>query len=168
MSIDRIGNRTCRLCGRPLTDATSRAFRIGPECRKGLTPEQLRASLQVAKQEADPFHVPEPRPASMQARINNHNARAAVTPEAVQLCRHENRAGACPDCRREADPHRAAERILCDVMGQSHAERRAERIAAQQGRYAGRVIAERPAPKPRTRPARRPVNAAASEQLELA
>jgi hypothetical protein len=158
----RVVDPTCTECGRLLTDAASRAFRIGPECRKDMTTQQLRAAMLRAKQADDPFRIPEQRPASVQARINNHNARAAADPAALQLCRHENRAGACADCKREANPWLAAERILGEVRTETHAERRAARIAMQ----AARVAAGLPAPA--EPPARAPLAPAAAVQLELA
>ena len=135
MSI-RVVDPTCTECGKPLTDPASRAFRIGPECRKGMTTRQLREAMARAAQADDPFRIPEPRPASIQARLNNRNARASVEPDAVQLCRHEQVAGRCGACRREADPHRAAERILAEVCSSPHTERRAERARVLAARYA--------------------------------
>lgn len=116
----------CRECGRPLTDATSRAFRIGPECRKGMTPGQLRASLQVAKEEAAPGYIPPDRPASPEGRHNNAQARAVIetasTPQRA-TCDHGGMPGACPTCRYEADPRNAAARIIREIQQ--------ERIAAR-------------------------------------
>lgn len=93
-------------------------------------------TVELAAAERDLHRIPAPRPASVQARVNNHNARAMADPDAVQLCHHENRVGACGDCRREADPWRAAERILRDVRGESYPVRRAERVRVVSARWA--------------------------------
>jgi uncharacterized protein DUF6011 len=136
--ITRTGH-TCRLCGRPLTDATSRAFRIGPECRRDMTPDQLRASLQVAKEEAAPGYIPPDRPASPQARHNNAQARAVVetasTPQRA-TCVHGGMPGACPTCRYEADPNNAAARIIREIQG----ERIAARDAAWRAWHAAHTV----------------------------
>lgn len=147
MSIERSGIRTCRVCGRPLVDATSRAFRIGPECRKGMTPDQLRASLQVAKREADPFYIPPDQPLSARAQHTNDRARQVVAEAAAPVagrCRHDGIPGACPLCRQEADPTQCAARIIREIQ--------AERLAARDARYE----------------AWRTAHQAAPEQLELA
>lgn len=125
MSI-RVVDPTCSECERP----------IGPECRKGMTAAQLRDAMTRAAERDDPFRIPEERPASTQARVNNHNARAMADPDAVQLCRHENRVGACGDCRREADPWRAAERILREVRAESYPVQRAELVRVVSARWA--------------------------------
>jgi len=108
----------CRVCGRPLTDRTSRMFHIGPECRSRLSDAQLAASLRAAKQEAAPGYIPPTRPPSAEARVNNADARAkAAAPDPDRVChRHGGIEGACPQCRREADPNQAAARIIYDVQ----------------------------------------------------
>ncbi|MUN41465.1 DUF6011 domain-containing protein [Actinomadura litoris] len=173
MSI-RVVDPTCTECGKPLTDPASRAFRIGPECRKGMTTAQLRDAMARAQEADNPFRIPEERPASIQARVNNHNARAMTEPDGVQLCHHENVVGRCADCRREADPWRAAEMILRQVRAQPYAERRAERIAVQVARRDAGIPAPaaRPAPRPSLRRAAEPkkpkrATAHPTGQLEL-
>lgn len=165
----------CLRCGRQLR--ASRLPFLGDCCAKRVTPAQLEAMRVYAEQAADPFHIPEPRPLSLVGRRNNADARAAVTPGAARLCRHDNQVGRCGDCRREADPARAAERILREVCAQPYRERRAERVAVWAARRAAGVPAPapppRPAPRPRRRTRPRPVTAgaprpaAAAEQLEL-
>lgn len=146
MSI-RVVDPTCVRCGKPLTDPASRAFRIGPECRKGMNAVQLRDAMARAAEADDPFRIPAERAPSVQARINNHNARAVARPDGVQLCHHENVVGRCADCRREADPWRAAERIAREVCAWSFADRRAERIRLVSARYA-HVASWTPPPRP--------------------
>lgn len=120
---------SCRECGRPLSDATSRAFRIGPECRRGLSPEQLHAALRQAVAEADPGYIPPQRPASVRARRTSATARAIVAEASAPArvtCDHGGLPGRCPMCRREADPEQAADRIIAEVQ----ADRRDARAAA--------------------------------------
>ena len=135
MTMSRTGTHRCRVCGRQLTDATSRAFGIGPECRRGMTAEQLRAALLDRARQDDPFRIPGDRPPSPVARRNNAIARAIIAqaraPESAR-CHHGGTPGACPECRREADPTRAAERIIREIR----AERRAARDAAYRARLA--------------------------------
>jgi hypothetical protein len=126
---------TCRNCGRPLTDPASRAFRYGPECRKGMTPKQLDAALRQALAERDPAYVPPERPPSAEARWNNAAARAAAAPlqpapapaartpfasPGAQLCAggHGGIEGACAQCRRENDPNQAAARIIAEIKAE--------------------------------------------------
>ncbi|WP_242892565.1 hypothetical protein [Actinomadura litoris] len=162
----------CLRCGRPLS--ASKLAYIGDCCIKRVTPAQLKAMAAYAAQVADPFHIPAPRPMSAEGRRNNANARAALQVGVVQVCRHDNRIGACGDCRREADPTRAAEMILRAVRAQTYAERRAERIAVQAARRDAGIPAPaaRPAPRPslrRTAEPKKPkrVTAHPTEQLEL-
>ncbi|WP_410050156.1 DUF6011 domain-containing protein [Actinomadura sp. CNU-125] len=113
----------CRECGRPLTDDLARRRRVGPDCWARMTPAEQQHALELAAAERDPFHIPAPRPATLQARVNNHNARATTTPDAVQLCHHEAQIGRCGDCRREADPWRAVELIVRHVTAQPREQR---------------------------------------------
>lgn len=144
----------CLRCGRPLR-ASQLPF-VGDCCVKRVSHGQLEAMRQYAAQVADPFHIPAPQPLSAEGQRNNRDARAAVSAAAVRLCRHDNRLGACADCRREADPTRAAERILREIRAESYAARRAQRIAAQDARVAAGIPAPaaRPAPRPSLRPTR--------------
>lgn len=172
MSI-RVVDPTCVKCHKPLTDPLSRALKLGPECRKGMSAVQLRDAMQRAAERDDPFRIPEERPASLEAQINNRNARAAADPEAVQLCvRHENPVGKCPQCKWEADPDNASVRILRELCGWSFADRRAERIAVQTARRDRGIPspARQPAPRPTLRrTSRRPAPASSppATQLEL-
>lgn len=126
---------SCRMCKRPLRDRTSRLFGVGPDCRRGMTDAQLRDALALTKAEADPAYIPPERPPSPQARHNNATARAvierAVRPETA-TCHHDGIPGRCPQCRAEADPWRAARRII----GEIKAARLAVRDAAYEARHA--------------------------------
>ncbi|MFB4312895.1 hypothetical protein [Actinomadura sp. 21ATH] len=144
----------CLRCGRQLR-ASQETF-IGDCCAQRITPERLEAMRAYAQTVADPFHIPAPRPMSVQGRINNANARAAGDANAVQLCRHESRIGACGQCRLEADPWRAAARILREIRAESYEARRAERIAR---------VSARPIPSPGARPSRRRPAAPAPARL---
>lgn len=172
MSI-RVVDPTCTECGKPLTDAASRAFRIGPECRKGMTTQELRAAMARAAAADDPFRIPDPRPASVQARVNNHNAHAAAS-SSVRLCaRHEGELGKCALCKWEADPENAAAMVLREVRSWTFADRRAERFRVVSARYAHVTpwrAPERPrlARRPPTPPRERPVRPARpTGQMEL-
>lgn len=156
-----IDAHSCMRCGRRLH--ASKEWFIGDDCASRIGPvrvEQLRA---YAEHAANPFHLPPAlRPLSVEGVRNNHNARAALT-GAHQLCHHDNVIGRCGDCRREADPTRAAERILREIRAQTYAQRRAERIALQTRRPIPTPAKRpRPAPRRRTEPPSGPV------QLELA
>ncbi|GAA4225988.1 hypothetical protein GCM10022254_09390 [Actinomadura meridiana] len=158
MSI-RVVDPTCVRCGKPLTDPASKALLVGPECRKGMNAVQLRDAAARAAERDDPFRIPAERAPSVQARVNNHNAREVARPDGVQLCHHENRAGACPDCRREADPWRASEVILREVRGWTFTARRAERLRVLFDRYAHAApwIGHQRARTPRTPPTPTPL-----------
>lgn len=135
----------CMRCGRPLH--ASREWFIGDDCAARIGPARVARLRIYAEHAANPFHAPATvRPLSAEGQRNNRNAHAAAI-GADQLCHHDNVIGRCPDCRREADPHRAAERILREVRAQPYAQRRAERLAVQ---------AHRPIPAPARRPAPRP------------
>ena len=154
MTITRAGH-SCRECGKPLTDRISRLFGYGPDCRRQMTDAQLTAAMRQTAAEAAPGYIPPDRPASPQARHNTAQARHAATPPrapsprdeppadihaemaaadaaddtrmAPAVCaRHGGLVGACPQCRHEADPTRAAKRIIAEIK----AERRAASDAA--------------------------------------
>ena len=168
MSI-RTVDPTCRICRRPLQDDLARRRRIGPDCWARLTPAEQRRALELAAQERDPHHIPAERAPSAQTRINNHNARATITPGTVQLCHHDAQIGRCGDCRREADPWRAAELIVRHVTAQPLQQRRAERIEILRARYATVTLwtaPPNPRPKPRPEPAPKPAPPG-PQQLEL-
>lgn len=168
----------CRICRRPLTDVVSRHRRVGPDCWARLSAAQQAKALALAAAERDPFQNPLTRPPSATARLNNANARRAVQPGEGQLCHHENVVGRCPECRREADPTRAAERILREIRAQPYPQRRADRLRDWTARRTTGIPAPpphpdpEPQPEPRSRPRPRPVPARtaphpAAEQLEL-
>lgn len=147
MSI-RVVEPTCTECGAPLTDPASRAFRLGPECRKGMTTEQLREAMQRAAAADDPFRVPEERAPSVTALVNNHNARAAAAGD-VKVCeRHGTELGKCKSCARAHVIQTAAELIVEDILATTFEERRAERLRILLVRYAY-VTPWRPAERPR-------------------
>jgi len=130
VTITRIQDNRCRLCDRPLTDPASRVFRIGSECRKGMTPAQLRAAIKQAAEEADPGYIPPARPATGEALATNADARTVAeqaSAPARNACVHGGMRGACPMCRREEDPTRAAERIITKIL--------AERMTARQAAW---------------------------------
>lgn len=135
-----LDTHTCMQCGKALH--ASKEWFVGDCCARKLGPDGVERLRVYAEQVTDPFHIPADRPASAQARRNNANARAALVGE-VQLCHHDGERGRCPACRREADPARAAERILRDVRAQPLDERRAERLG---------VLTARPIPEPAKRP----------------
>lgn len=172
MSI-RTVDPNCRYCHKPLRGSLSKLRRVGPDCWSKLTAAEKAKALDLAEAERDPFRIPAERAPSVQARVNNHNARAAAQPDGVQLCHHENRAGACPACRRERDPWRAAEMILRAVRAEPFAERRVERARVLAARYAHVTPWRAPerAAAPRTRPTPTPRRPARSTrptgQLEL-
>lgn len=126
----------CRECGRPLVDDLSRRRRVGPDCWARMTPTEQQHALELAARERDPHYIPPERAPSVQARVNHHNVQAVMENPAAKLCRHEQLAGGgCPDCRREDDPHRAAELILRSVLEQTFEARRAERAEILRRRY---------------------------------
>jgi hypothetical protein len=133
MSINRLMSRTCRECGRELTDAVSRRFRTGPDCRKGMTGEQLRAAADLTKEEAKPGYIPPTRQLTIDARMTNAAARRTVqqatTPE---VCEHGSLPGRCPMCRRPNDTAHAAA-MLAESVARVIARVRAERRAARDG-----------------------------------
>lgn len=119
----------CRECGRPLHDRISKLFRVGSDCRKGMTNEQLRAAMAQTRAEAAPGYIPPTRPASPRAQRTNAVARAVIEQAqqpARATCVHGGMPGACPDCRYEADPANAAARIIREIQ----TERRTARDAA--------------------------------------
>lgn len=189
MSI-RVVDPTCVKCHKPLTDPLSRALKLGPECRKGMSAVQLRDAMARAAERDDPFRIPEERPASLEARVNNQRARLAVAPliedtteaedsadveprSGLKVCpRHGSLANNCPECRWENEHKNASVRILREVLASPLEARRAERIAVQTARRQRGIPApaSRPAPRPSLRrpAARRTVPAApTTQQLEL-
>lgn len=170
----RTSDPTCQRCGKPLRDIASRYRLVGPDCWSRMTATEQAQALEYAKTTRDPFAIPADRAPSLQARLNNINARRTIQhPGEGQLCHHEQIVGRCPDCRREQDPWRATERIMAAVLAESLEGRRAERIALQTARKTAGIPA--PARRPTPRPARRrtttttlqPEPPAGPTQLEL-
>lgn len=112
---------SCRECGKALTDSLSRRYGIGPDCRKAMSPAELTDALRRNQ----PGYAPKAKPASGTARANH----AAVTAAAdVPTCEpHGGVLGRCPQCKHEADPTRAAERIIAPTI--------ARRTAAAEAAY---------------------------------
>ncbi|WUI00230.1 hypothetical protein OHR68_43310 [Spirillospora sp. NBC_00431] len=156
-----IDTHECMRCGKALH--ASREWFIGDDCADRIGPARVEVLRRYAEHAANPFAVPATlRPLSAEGRRNNANAHAALV-GAAQLCHHENRIGACGDCRREADPNRAAERILRLVRAQPYEQRRAERRAVQSSRPI-----PTPAKRPRPAPRRTTPAPAGPVQMELA
>lgn len=134
MSINRLMARTCRSCGRELTDAVSRRFRVGPDCRKGMTGEQLRAAADLTKEEAKPGYIPPTRQLTIEARMTNAIARrTAEQAAAPQVCEaHGGLIGKCPMCRTPNDAAHAAV-MLAEAVARVIAKVRDERRAARDG-----------------------------------
>lgn len=136
MSITRLAARTCRICGKELTDAVSRRFRVGPDCRKTMTGEQLRAAAALTKAEADPGYIPPTKAATAQALHTNAAARQTVAQaEAPKVCEpHGGLIDQCPLCRRPTTAAQAAEMLADQVaryIRQVHVQRRAARDATR-------------------------------------
>lgn len=119
---------TCRDCGRDLTDAMSRRIGIGPDCRKGMTGQQIRDAIALTAEMAKPGYIPPDRGASFEAKLTNAEARATVeAAQARAVCtRHGGLLGACAMCRQEEDPAFGVQRLIAEIR----AERRAARDAA--------------------------------------
>lgn len=116
----------CRECDRPIHDRISKLFRVGSDCRKRMTPAQLRAAMEQTRNENDPAFIPPERPASPRAQRTNAVARATIAlaqEPARAMCVHDGIRGACPGCRYEADPRNAAARIIREVQGERRAAR---------------------------------------------
>lgn len=130
-------SRTCRECGRELTDRVSRMYRVGPDCRREMSGEQLAAALKQTKAEAQPGYIPPARKPSIDAQLTNRAARAvAAQAEAPIVCdAHGGVLGQCPLCIAEAKA--PAARIIRLVKADGLAARRAERVAVLTRRYGG-------------------------------
>lgn len=125
----------CRRCNAELTDRFSRTLGYGPECRKSMTPDQLADAIRANQ----PGYVPRaqpPRPASATARRNHAEIERVTAPVvAAKRCVHDGIPGACPLCRRDNDPWRAAERIIALIKAEREEQRaraHAEWLAANQ------------------------------------
>ncbi len=134
MAINRLDQTRCRDCGQPLTDRTSRLFRLGPDCRTGRTDQELADALRLTMEESQPGYIPPQRPPTAQARAN-HAAVAAIVDQATAptLCVHDGIVGKCPDCVYEAKY--PAARIVREIRALTFQERRAERIRVLTVRY---------------------------------
>jgi len=158
--------RTCRECGRDLTDPVSLRYRTGPDCRQGMTGEQLRAAMELTRAERQPGYVPPAKAPTLTAVATNRQARAVVEQAtAPDVCAdHGGLVGRCAGCRHEEADISA--RIVKLIRAQTHEQRRAERVAILARRYA-RVAPWRPDPalRPARRTAARPTG---PQQLELA
>lgn len=140
MTITAIAHWTCRECGRPIKDGTSKLFRTGPCCRKGMSPDQLLQAMELTRAESQPGRIPAQRAASVAARHTNAVARqtveAAVRPD---RCEHDGIAELCPMCRRDAAPTLASTRILTSIRQQTFGERREQLLAVSARRF-GRLL----------------------------
>jgi hypothetical protein len=126
----------CRNCGRALSDRLSLRYRLGSDCRSGMTGEQLREALaltarerDLVREQAQPGYIPPARPASIAARATNAEARqvAAGRP----LCaEHGGLLGACAQCRAEADPAYGVRRVIREIRAERSADRNAAYAAA--------------------------------------
>lgn len=123
----------CRICGKPLLTLEARKRRVGSECWSRLTPAQQAKALALAAREADPHYIPPTRRPSAVALANRAAVRAAVqAPTQEAVCdRHGGVVGRCAQCRREADPHQAAARIIWEIQQ--------ERAAAREQAWRDRV-----------------------------
>lgn len=121
----------CRVCGRGLSDLESRKRGVGPDCWANLTPQQQTHYLVLAAQAADPARIPPVRRPSAQALANNAAARAATRAVSRgRVCeRHGGLIGACPQCRREANPDKAAARIIAEIRAEREQARRAWEVS---------------------------------------
>lgn len=122
----------CRRCGAKLTDRFSRTLGYGPECRKAMTPDQLADAVRANQ----PGYIPRAAPPTAHARVTNAAARQTTEQaRAEPRCTHDGIPGNCPSCRREADPTRAAQRIIALIQRQPMPERLAAQRAAAIRRY---------------------------------
>ncbi|MER6809944.1 hypothetical protein ABT299_11745 [Spirillospora sp. NPDC000708] len=155
----------CLKCGRGIY--ASQEWFVGDDCARKLGPQKVEALRIYAVQEADPFTIPAgQRPASLQARINNHNARAAADPSIATLCRHDSEVGRCGACRYEGKAENASKRILREICAQPREQRQAERTALQGSRAGALTPARRPVRRPAARrehEAAEPASAAATQ-----
>jgi hypothetical protein len=132
MTLTRLQSRTCRECGRDLTDGLSLRYRTGPDCRKTMTGEQLRAAMDLTKAENVPGYIPPDRPASVTARQNHAAVQAAAEPPPT-CAAHGGILGQCPLCRHEQT--NPAARIIREIKALGHDGRRAERVRVLTARY---------------------------------
>lgn len=137
MTLTLTQSRACRECGRDLTDPMSLRYRVGPDCRREMTGEQLAAALKLTRAESEPGYIPPDRRPTVDALLTNRAARAVVAQAAEPIVcdAHGGLLGQCPLCTYEA-AHPAA-RIIRLVKADGLAARRAERIRVLTRRYGG-------------------------------
>jgi hypothetical protein len=111
----------CSVCRKDLTDPLSRRYGIGPDCRAEMTAEQLADAIRRNQ----PGYIPRaPQPVSSQARRNHAEIQRVTAPVVeAKRCDHDGIAGACPQCRHEADPWHCADRIIALVQARREEER---------------------------------------------
>ena len=112
----------CRKCRAELRDSFSRKLGYGPECRKSMTSGQLADALRANQ----PGYIPKAKPVrpSPQARHNQAEVQRVTAPVVeAKRCHHDGIAGACPQCRHEADPWHCADRIIRLIQTQREEER---------------------------------------------
>ena len=111
----------CSVCRKDLTDPLSRRYGIGPDCRAQMTPEQLADAIRRNQ----PGYIPKAPPAvSVEARRNQAEVQRVTAPVVeAKRCHHDGIAGACPQCRHEADPWHCADRIIRLVQARREEER---------------------------------------------
>lgn len=110
-----VRKRTCRVCGRELKDKASLLiWRVGSECRKGMSEAELAEAMRLTREESQPGYIPPAKPASAAAALTNAEARAVVeAAEARETCaRHGGLPGECAQCRAEEDPAWGVQRII--------------------------------------------------------
>lgn len=124
----------CRKCRAELRDSFSRKLGYGPECRKSMTSAQLADALRANQ----PGYVPKAAPpVSAEARRNQAEIQRVTAPVVeAKRCHHDGIAGACPQCRHEADPWHCADRIIALV--------KAKREEARSRAYADWLAAHQP------------------------
>jgi hypothetical protein len=106
----------CSICRKDLTDPLSRRYGIGPDCRAEMTPEQLADAIRRNQ----PGYIPKAAPPVSAEARRNHAEIGRVTAPVVEAkrCHHDGIAGACPQCRHEADPWHCADRIIGLIKAQ--------------------------------------------------
>lgn len=116
-----VRKRTCRECGRELKDRASLLiWRVGSDCRKRMSEQQLAEAMRLTREENQPGHVPAEKPASIDARLTNAEARRTVeAAEAKDTCqRHGGLVGECAQCRAEEDPAWGVRKIIKAIQAE--------------------------------------------------
>lgn len=151
MTLNAAALRRCRFCRQPLTDADSLRYRLGPDCRDGMTDEQLHAYAEQTKAERQPGYIPPQKPPSIDAQLNHREVQAIIQQAATpDICPdHGGIADRCAACRWEAE--HPADRIIAEIRALTHEERRAIRVQVLRARYANVTPWRRPPAPPRPR-----------------